>query len=260
LVASTLAVPEARAIRSILPTSTFCTWLVPDKVVSGDAWYGSENPNWLWCRKDFLKNLAEGYGMDKEDWDNGFGWSGACNTDAPFARLTTARVAMDVSSPFTQRGRIDRSFPFIEWALAWSFNVVEDLRCKCQGEDAIAFYQPTTFSIGDFIALNVTESGSWQRGYFFGQNVVQRAAILLHEATHWVGEEHVRRVFDQRYGRGAFTTEVMWLSDYATSAFNPARQLQCSAQDTANAILAESFIEDPGFSIKADGCPFTSLR
>ena len=233
-----------------------CTWTVPDKITSGDFHYGVEN-GWDWCRNDWLSSLADGYGMPKEYWDDGFGWDDACNTDRPFARLATAKVALQVSASAARQtsGDIDDSKPFIDWASLWSVRTVDHLRMYCNG-DAVSSQVPR-WPASDYIQLNIASHGTQDSGWFFGFDVPERTSIFLHEARHQAGGyDHHGDGKDQRYtDKGAYRTQINWLWWYANVKRNAPEALLCSAQDFANTLLSERFVEDPGFVIDELSCP-----
>lgn len=249
-------------------TESRCSATVPDKIISGDFWYGPDN--WNWCRDSWLETLAFGsYQMEEEDWDNGFGWDDACNTNLPFARLATARVALEVSSANPRMsgtlGSIDfGSDPILDWALLFTVAVIDDLRASCGvGSDAIAFWQPNLF--GSYIVLNVQAEGDSAKGFFYGLDVPGRAATLIHEARHWDGgPDHINDdTQDRRFNDGgSYSWETIWLWWYAHAASNappglPSTDpegLRCRAMDQANALLMSAFAENPGFLIDLPFC------
>jgi hypothetical protein len=236
-----------------------CSATVPDKVISGDDWYGPAN--FTWCTPEWLKVLARGsYQMSKDEWDNGFGWDDACNTDLPFARLATTRVALEVSSPNPKMGgpfdSIDISKPMLDWALLYTVAIIDDLRASCGGSGKdIAYYQPNLF--GSYMVLNVLTENDSAKGFFYGMDVPSRAATLIHEARHWDGgPDHVGDGGkDQRFKNGgSYSWETIWLWWYADRAVNAPDRLRCAAEDSANALLGDSFVEDPGFTIAVPFC------
>jgi hypothetical protein len=245
-----LLAPPASSIGARV--SVNCTWTVPNKVTSGDFHYGVEN-GWDWCNSAWLKGVADGYGMAKDDWDEGLGWDDACNTSRPFGRVATAKVALQVSAENRQKtGDIDDSKPFTEWASLWAVRTVDELRCFCD-DDAVAAQIPN----GDYIKLNIRNKGSVDSGWFFGFDVPERTSIFLHEARHQAGGyDHRADGRDQRYtDRGAYRTQINWLWWYAHVKRNAPEKLLCSAQDFANTLLGERFVEDPGFVIDEISCP-----
>ena len=141
--------------------------------------------------------------------------------------------------------------------MLWSYAVIDDLRPKCSGEDGdtvAQFFDPTIG--GEYVNLYFAPGGSSAGSWFYGFDVPQRAAILLHEATHHWGFSHLgpNENQDQSFSQGPYTTEVIWLSDYATNSWAP-NKLRCSSQDAANWLLSDNFVEETKFRIKSDDCP-----
>lgn len=226
-----------------------CSWTVPNKITSGDYHYGVEN-GWNWCRGEWLGGLAKGYGMSKDRWDNGMGWNDACNTNRPFARVATAKVALQVTAPNRQAsGTIDRSSPFSNWAGLWTVRTINDLRPFCNGDSVAA--QVPRFIASDYIRLNVLASGDQDGGWFFGYAVPERTSILVHEARHQEGGfDHRADGRDRRFSdAGAYRAQIAWLWWYVHEKRNAPVKLLCSAQDWANKLLAERFVEEPDIRI-----------
>lgn len=103
-----LALPLALATRAdaasgrpqviIRPCGSACCVPVPDKLDSGDEFYGPEI--WDWCRDDWITSMNAGFGVDRDYWA-GHGRTPAdqCNTDKPMARLYTGLIALTQTSP-----------------------------------------------------------------------------------------------------------------------------------------------------------------
>ncbi len=89
------------------------------------------------------------------------------------------------------------------------------------------------------------------RALFFGPDVPGRAAVLVHESRHWDGcRDHTDNEQDSSFrDGGAYSWQAVWLQWYATAAINAPEELRCSAQCTANAILASKFETDVGFRV-----------
>jgi hypothetical protein len=219
-----------------------CEYFVPDKVVSGDEWYGAAN--WGWCTQDFLNNFVDIYGMEGEDWEGAWGWKDACNPDKPFARVVTARQALFLSSanPKLNGDSFNINDPFIDWAGRYVSSTIDELNPNC------GFGNPYTAQwiniLGDdWIELYILAKGRFENGFFFGRDVPGRASTLIHESRHWDGcRDHTDNEQDSFFGDGgAYSWQAVWLQWYATAAINAPDELRCSAQCTANAILTNKF-------------------
>ena len=65
-----------------------------DRGATGDLFY-SAGGRFNWCSQDNLNLFVSHYGMDENDWNEGFGWNGgACDVDTPFGRLMNAYQAV----------------------------------------------------------------------------------------------------------------------------------------------------------------------
>jgi hypothetical protein len=226
-----------------------CDYAVTDKTVSGDNWYGAGN--WGWCNQTFLNNFVDIYGMDGDDWEGAWGWKDACNPDKPFARVVTAREALFLSSanPKTTGESFNLNDPFIDWAGRYVSATVDELNPNCGFGNP---YAAQAFNYGDeWIELYILASGRWENGFFFGPDVPGRAAVLVHESRHWDGcRDHTDNEQDSSFrDGGAYSWQAVWLQWYATAAINAPEELRCSAQCTANAILASKFETDVGFRV-----------
>ena len=101
----------------------------------------------------------------------------------------------------------------------------------------------------------------YNTNYFYGLEVMRRAATLVHECRHINGKAHdadfpswATGLAGQSgadsnwdYG-GAYRWEVCWLSWYWATAQNTTQPLKDKAKDTANSILGYAFAERPSFT------------
>lgn len=238
-----------------------CEYFVPDKVTSGDEWYGPHR--WSWCSKRWLKNLAKNYGMNGDDWHGGWGWKDACNTDKPFARVATARHALFASAPDPQVSGNVRDITGRNWinrAGRYASVIIDELDPDCGFGNANAVATYWHNPLDSWIELYLLRVGRSDAGYFYGLNVPARASSLIHEARHWQGcPDHNDRDQDERWEElGAYTVQVLYLWAYVEDAINAPHGLRCSAQCDANAYLVNRFARPTGLyvdHVRPCNCP-----
>jgi hypothetical protein len=232
-----------------------CCYTVPDMEASGDAFYGPGN--WDWCRQDFLNNQADGYGMDKDDWDGGFGWDAACDMNQPFARTLVARVALQTAHPSPPSSTTDWSGAMLRWAPGWAWERIDDLDGRCGNGKSDSEHQDGT--IRAFVTGKPAADGTPTLAFFHRLNVMSRAALLLHEARHINFGSHTGA--NQRDSNweenGPYRYQAQWALEYAAGA-NPnttTKALRCAAQDSAIGIM----YGNAGSGLTGDGWAFVKF-
>jgi hypothetical protein len=235
----------------IRPCGSACCVPVPDRLDSGDEFYGPEI--WDWCRDDWINSMNAGFGVDRDYWA-GHGRTPAdqCNTDKPMARLYTGLIALTQTSPNPAwPNTADRSGNILRWGAGWAWDVIDDLLASCgEGKSAVA-----TCTCRDFLGLVDFSITLWVPQFFYDQHVVERASTLMHEARHWNGKPHDSGSRDSSFGYGgAWAFEVAWLSWYAAEAVNAPLGEKCEAQDLANLYADTMFATDPNFRFDFVDC------
>lgn len=228
-----------------------CCYTIPDKVLSGDEWYGANN--WDWCRSDWMNAWVDNYGATHDDWPgDSWGWTDACNTDKPLARFFTALAALNSSHPHpVSDGNYDLQSP-LDWGRHFAPDQIDELAARCPNG---GFSAMCVNCIGSFLGIHGDRSVELYLNYFFQDSVMVRAADLVHESWHWAFErDHVAGgVKDQSYsndsGAGAYSVTVWWLSRYAREAVNAPWKLRCEAADSANAYINGSFVQVPAITV-----------
>lgn len=231
-----------------------CAYEIPDKgnTGSGDTYFGRDN--WNWCRDSWLASTAKAYGMVASTWKP-FGWDGACSTDKATGRFFTAVVAMSVAAPPIEFeigpfGPVLTNYSILHWGPSWVYKALDTLKVSCAKNSNLAFtnwnghvhlYVPNTFYD---VSSNPTPMG-----------VTARASLLIHEVRHKKGKTHKKDGKDSSWGsNGAWRYQAVWLWDYANIAVNAPRGQKCLAEEYANMILSQMFIEPTSKRVRSGAC------
>jgi hypothetical protein len=230
----------------------------PPGELTGDALYASTPLGpWLSCNAPFITNMDDNLGLHAADWEYA-GWATPCDLTTPYARILSARVALEVSAPLawhagdTYHGGdpIPAEFkPVLNAALTYVI-YLDDLTTVSCGFESDKFNDPGVWAwfngADQHMALNLG-------GQFFGASVPDRAATMMHEVTHTFST-HVDDsgnpsdagskdlVYDPSvFWSSAWTAEILWEIAYAQSALNSSEGLRCKMATLANTNLASQF-------------------
>ena len=144
-----------------------CTYSVPDKNASGDNFYGA-----YICQQQYIDYFWAVYGFNgnKRYWDDGFGWHDCCNTDKPLGRTFNACYLLTYSASDYQNDSYDAPQNILQWGRRYVRDSFNNLRSFCGDGGAVA-----SFSGGNAKLF---------LSFWYDYSVVERAAIILHEARH----------------------------------------------------------------------------
>jgi hypothetical protein len=218
---------------------TTCQAAAGDLNASGDNLYGPRS-----CPQDFIDWAWDAYDFDKEDWDQGFGWSAPCDVSLPLGRTFNGVWCLEFSAPDADNESYDK--PIINWAGRFARDNIDELDARC-GTSSTRIAK--TWS-GAF----VDDRTELYLPYFYGPTVPMRAGTLIHEARHANGVSHNSGGNDSSWGyNGAWRFQVSWLAWFARACQNTTLALKASAVQRANVILDRNFVTDPGFRIGLSG-------
>ena len=222
----------------------------------------------FWCSQPWVDFYWDAYDFDKGDWDDGFGWHAACDLRKPLARTFQAIQLVNYASPNEATNTDDFSGNFLRWAGNYTIREIDELDARC-GDGTKRAYTKWGIIIDNYTKLYIP--------FFYNENVVERAATLVHEARHadWCGHNGNdgsnkcsarSNSCDEKYrdgcsgigspsGRGAVGYQILWLWWYAFEAdaqhSNPT--MKDFARDEANRLLNTMLDVDPCFNITSTG-------
>jgi hypothetical protein len=212
-----------------------CAYPQPiDIVGSGDIHYDQFVTN------DHIARYWRDFALDREDWDENWGYDDPGNLNLPFARAMTGFWALENSAPWGAG-----SDNFLTWGYRFSVDNIDEIRTEC----TLDFIGRTR----DFFLDSWTKLGI---PWFYHSTVPERAGTVVHEARHANGVGHSScgcprgKSCDKDWNYfGANTYQVIWLEWFASTAANTTPAMQQRARDRANEILSSGFCTDPGFRI-----------
>ncbi len=224
-----------------------CTYSVPDKNASGDAFYGQ-----YICSQAYISYFWNAYGFSGNSnyWDDGFGWEDPCNTDKALARTFNACYLLTYSA--SDWANDSYSSPILNWGRRYVRENSDDLRSKCGDGSAIA----TSFSgwfVDDRIELYL--------GFFYSETVVERAGTLVHESRHQGGKGHnanfpVGSVFGSGGGadsswdyHGAWMYDTLYLWWFFAAGTRTTTAMRQRARQRGNLLLDNAFASPPPYAI-----------
>jgi hypothetical protein len=229
----------------------------------GDAFY-----MYGWgCNQTFINDLWSRFDFQTSDWDDGFGYDAPCNNDLPLARTFNALMLMGYS--YTNAPVCSTSDPnVLVWGLCWAGNQIDELNGRCgswpNGDRAYTQYGWFVDAYTDLYFP-----------FFYGEDVVQRAGTIFHEARHasWCshsanndecarGKSCETSFYDGcgafGDGMGANGYQVRFLEWFAVTATWTTPFLTLSSIVEANNILGNAFKQDPCFRLASDGYEYSS--
>jgi hypothetical protein len=220
-----------------------CSHSVPDKNASGDNFYGE-----FICQQQYIDYFWNVYGFagNKNYWDDGFGWDEACNTDQPLARTFNACYLLTYSADDYLNDSYDAPQNILQWGRRYIRESFDDLRSYCGDGDAVASFNSGTAEL--------------YLGFWYDYSVVERAAILLHEARHEAKSHNANFPPGSVFGsggdadsswdyQGAWTFEAGYLWWFHAAGSRTTSALRERARQAGNVIIDNAFATHPGFNI-----------
>lgn len=220
-----------------------------------------------WCNQTWVNYFWDAYDFDKDDWDNGFGFSNACDTSRPLGRTMNAIYIVNYADGPGSKSRSDFSGSILHWGGNYTMREIDELDARCGSGTKRAYTQ-----------------WGWQDNYtrlylpfFYNENVVERAGTLVHEARHadWCGHNgndgsnkcparssSCDESFDNGCsgigspnGRGATGFQALWLWWFTVDAdsITGTSTRKAFARDEANRIFSTMFDSNPCFNITSSG-------
>jgi hypothetical protein len=224
----------------------------------GDYYFMWGEAGWK-CQQSLIDDWWERFDFDKGDWDDGFGYDDPCNYDKPLARTFNALYALGYAR--TNAPHCTYTGNPLDWSLCWAGNQIDELDGRCGSGEAGPYGKTAHTQFGPVID-NYTEL-YWP--FFYGTSVVERAAIIFHEARHasYCGHNANRcESCDHSWtdgcswpysGMGAITYHTVWLWWYVASATKYTTAMKDRALVRANENLAGRYDIDPCFRIASNG-------
>lgn len=216
------------------------------------------------CESAEIDEMWGRFDFDRPDWDDGFGFHDRCYDGTALKRTFNALQLLKYAAGYWNCNEKDPNF--LAWAYCWTGKNTDELDARCAN--------------GDYVAMN--KKSWWDHRtelyarFFFKTTVVNRAAILVHEARHdEQGCYHEscpsgRGECDSDYfngcGRGRMGTyamQVHWLAHYIWRSVPHWRDKPRvdNAIASANAILGSRFSKDPCFRLApGTGQVYTTCR
>ena len=220
-----------------------------------------------WCWQGWVNFFWNAYDFDKGDWDQGFGFSNACNLRRPLGRTLNGIYVLNYADGPGGKSTSDFSGSILHWGGNYSMREIDELDARCgTSKRATTRWGP--------IIDNYTEL---YLPFFYNENVVERAATILHEARHadWCGHNgndgsnkcpsrsnSCDESFDDGCGgfaspsgRGAVGYQALWLWWFTVDAdsITGTSTRKTFARDEANRIFDTMFDVDPCINITSSG-------
>ncbi len=220
-----------------------CTYSVPDKNASGDNFYGA-----FICQQQYIDYFWEVYGFNgnKGYWDDGFGWHDACNTNKPLARTFNACYLLTYSASDYLNDSYDAPQNILQWGRRYVRESIDELRSFCGDGGAVASFSGGTAEL--------------YLSFWYDYSVVERAAILVHEARHEAKGHNATFPSGSVFGssddadsnwdyQGAWTFEAGYLWWFYAAGARTTSASRERARQAGNVIIDNAFATHPGFNI-----------
>jgi hypothetical protein len=200
---------------------------------------------------------AQNFGFE-DRWNNGWGYFSWCDDTQPAQLTMNALELLRTGMPGATPAATDLSGNLLHHYYNVATNAVTDMSPSCARSDAAAefFDDLVTISDGLYTRTQLVGHVALYPGFFYDYSVVERAAIVVHEARHQVTKHLTHRsrsggyctmrpitTCDLRWGSGAFTYEATWLWWYAVEGDRVTTLMRRQALDAANWIVANAFDE-----------------
>lgn len=224
-----------------------CYYQPGNNTTSGDAFYGA-----FACNQTYITQFWDHFDFDKGDWDDGFGYEAACDLKRPLARTFNALWLLAYSAEDYAKKTSDFSGNALRWAYPYSSTHIDELdgRCGSGSKDS----GPRAMTMHGPIIDNYTNL-YWP--FFYGENVVQRAGTLLHEARHAAGKSHDGgsscprgASCDSNWGyKGSNMYQVLYLWWFRVDGTRTTSAMRDFARTEAQNIINSGFKTNPGYVI-----------
>ena len=220
----------------------------------------------FWCTDEWIGFYWDAYDMRESDWDDGFGFSSACNRRRPLARTFQAIELLNYAGMDDATEVDDFSGDVLHWGGNYTIREIVTLKGRCGADNSNTRAR--------------TRHGGWEEWtklfipFFYNENVVQRAGTLIHEARHADGcghngndgtnecssgrscdEEYKNGCNDGTSRRGGVGIQILWLWAYAAGADaqHSNSTMKVFAQDEANSRIEKKLDVHPCFTINSNG-------
>jgi hypothetical protein len=221
-----------------------------------------------WCFQTWVNYFWDAYDFDKGDWDDGFGWSNACDLRRPLARTFNAIYVLNYADGPAGKSRNDYSGSILHWGGNYSMREIDELDARC-GDGSKRASTRWGILIDNYTRLYLP--------FFYNENVVERAGTILHEARHadWCGHngndgsnncpsgsgscdesfESGCSGIGSPSGRGATGYQAVWLWWFTVDAdsITGTSTRKAFARDEANRIFNTMFDVNPCINITSSG-------
>jgi hypothetical protein len=220
----------------------------------------------FWCTDEWIAFYWDAYDMRESDWDQGFGYYDSCDRRRPLARLFQAIQLVNYAGTDDATDVNDFSGDILHWGGNYTMREIATLKGRC-GTNSETRALTQWGGSDEFTKLFVP--------FHYGENVVQRAGTLVHEARHADGCGHNGNdgsneclaksdSCDEKYKdgcddgttrRGGVGIQVLWLWAYAARADSQHSNstMKDFAQDEANSRLNRKLDVNPCFNINSSG-------
>jgi hypothetical protein len=220
-----------------------CTIPPHDNVADGSSVYQDGL-----CNQERVNYWWSVYNMHHDDWDAGFGYDDPCNLDLPLARTFAAMYLLTYSAEDYATHIDDFSGNALRWAHPYAATHSGDLQALCF-KPGSSPGQWASWAYGDRIELYLP--------FFYGFDVVSRAATLLHESRHNGGKNHDGGTgcpraasCDTTWGyEGANMYEVLYLWWFGVDGTRTTSAIKDMSLNRARAVHNSAFNTNPGFNI-----------
>jgi len=255
---TTFAVIGAAALALSPIGSTVAAACTPSGPFEAGVNFGS------WCQQGWINFYWSQHGMYQEAWDEGFGYHDPCNLSLPLGRTFNALQVLNYAAPVDATSTGDFSGNILRWGGNFAIREIDELTASCStASRAYTVYAPF---VNHYTELRLPA--------FYNENVVQRAATILHEARHAdycghngndgfnpcpSGSDSCDESFDngcwESTGRGATGYQALWLWWFTVEAdaTHGTTVMKDMARIEANRIFNTMFDENPCFNITGTG-------
>ncbi len=226
----------------------------------------------FWCTQNWINYFWKAYHFSKEHWDNGMGYEAPCNYHLPLGRTFNTIQLLNYSMkkqnaptgiPTTIYKQADQVFYYGD---NYTIKHIKKLTASCSTAVTARTYH------GPF----VDQRTILMEDFFYGAEIMRRAAVLVHEARHASGCSHNGNdgsnkcrarsdSCDESISNGcaflgsakepgAVAYHVLWLLGFlrnATPYYNTTA-MRGQALEEANTKLIRYFDDSPCFTINKD--------
>lgn len=223
-----------------------------------------------WCWQGWVDFFWNAYDFDRGDWDQGFGFSNACDLSRPLGRTFNAIYVLNYADGPGSKSTNDFSGSILHWGGNYSMREIDELDARCYGSSTTTrAYTRWGIFVDNYTQLYLP--------FFYNENVVERAGTILHEARHadWCGHNgndgsnacpSGSNSCDESFGngcdgigspsgRGGTGYQALWLWWFTVDSDNITGTTTRKefARDEANRIFDTMFDVDPCINITSTG-------